>query len=114
MPVWPAHLRADVSAARPGYDEITLTIPRSRHLCSDRAHRRLGRLAYVIVIFGQLGDPRLPRECLWRECWGSSYPMCSACWENARQIGAAPPRGTTPPGQGGPPTPPPAERRSPP
>ena len=75
-----------MSAARPGHDEITLTIPHSRHLCSDRAHRTAGRLADVIVSFGQLGNPRLPRECLWRECWGRSYPMCAACWESSRQI----------------------------
>ena len=55
----------DVTTARgPGHDEITLTVPTGPHLCCDRAHRRLGRLADVIVSFGQLGDPRIPRECL--------------------------------------------------
>ena len=75
-----------MSAARPGRDEITLAIPDGRRLCSDRAHRDLGRLADVIVTFGQLGDPHVPRECLWRECWGRCYPMCSACWVNTRQV----------------------------
>jgi len=74
-----------VSAAPPGHDEITLTIPHSRHLCHDRAHRNTGRLADVIITFGQLGDPLIPRECLWRECWGRSYPMCAVCWEYTRQ-----------------------------
>ena len=75
-----------MTTTHPGIDAITLTIPPGRHLCSDRHHRNLGRLADVIVAFGQLGDPRIPRECLWRECWGRSYPMCSACWETTRQI----------------------------
>ena len=74
------------TAGGPGHDEITLTVPTGPHLCCDRAHRRLGRLADVIVSFGQLGDPRIPRECLWRECWGNSYSMCAACWQYTRQI----------------------------
>jgi len=75
-----------VTITPPGRDEITLAIPSGRHLCSDRAHRDLGRLADVIVTFGQLGVPGTPRQAYWPECWGRSYPMCSGCWEATRQI----------------------------
>ena len=44
----------------PGHDQITLTVPDGRHLCHDRQHRNLGRLAEVIVTFGQLGIPGHP------------------------------------------------------
>ena len=72
----------------PGHDEITLAIPGGRHLCSDRAHRNLGRLADVIVTFGQLGTPGTPREAFWPEVWGRTYPMCHPCWQATRQIAA--------------------------
>jgi hypothetical protein len=71
-----------------GRDEITLTTPEGRHLCNDRQHRNLGRLAEAIVTFGQLGIPGTPREAFWPECWGRSYPMCSPCWDTTRQIAA--------------------------
>jgi len=70
----------------PGHDKITLTVPEGRHLCNDRQHRNLGRLADVIVTFGQLGTPGTPRQAFWPECWGRSYPMCSPCWQTTRQI----------------------------
>jgi hypothetical protein len=75
-----------VTTAAPANDEIILTVPEGRHLCNDRQHRSLGRLAEVIVTFGQLGIPGTPREAFWPECWGRSYPMCSPCWEATRQI----------------------------
>ncbi len=71
---------------RPGHDQIILTRPEGRHLCTDRHHRNLGRLAEVIVTFGQLGVPGTPREAFWPECWGRSYAMCGPCWKGAREI----------------------------
>ena len=70
----------------PGHDQITLARPEGRHLCNDRQHRNLSRLAVVIVTFGQLGIPGTPRDAFWPECWGRSFPMCGPCWETARQI----------------------------
>ena len=52
----------------PSLDEITLTVPDGRHLCQDRQHRNLGRLAGVIVTFGQLGIPGTPRDAFWPGC----------------------------------------------
>jgi len=77
-----------VTTAPPGHDEIVLAVPSGRHLCSDRAHRNAGRLADVVVSFGRLGVPGTPREAFWPECWGRSYPMCGACWENTGQVAA--------------------------
>jgi len=68
-----------------GHDEITVSVPSGRHLCCDRAHRNAGRLADVIVSFGQLGSPGTPRQAFWPEVWGRSYPMCATCWESTRQ-----------------------------
>ena len=91
-----------MTSPAPGHDEITLALPGGRHLCSDRAHRNAGRLADVIVSFGQLGVPGTPRQAFWPEVWRRSYPMCAGCWETTRQIaGKARPhlviRGTTRP-----------------
>ena len=69
----------------PGHNQITLTAPEGQHLCNDRQHRNLGRLAEVIVTFGQLGIPGTPREAFWPECWGRSYPMCGPCWKATRE-----------------------------
>jgi len=75
-----------VTASAPGYDQITLTIPDGQHLCQDRHHRNRGRLADVIVTFGQLGIPGTPRDAFWPETWGRSYPMCSPCWDTTREV----------------------------
>ena len=75
-----------MTASRPGHDEITLAVAEGRHLCNDRQHRTLGKLADVVVIFGQFGIPGTPRDAFWPECWGHSYPMCAPCWENTRQV----------------------------
>ncbi len=75
-----------VTTSPPGLDQITLTAPQGQHLCHDRQHRALGRLAEVIVTFGELGTPDLPREALWPGCWGRSYPMCGPCWDTTRQV----------------------------
>ncbi|HCU95509.1 MAG TPA: hypothetical protein DHU96_23475 [Actinobacteria bacterium] len=74
-----------MTTAAPGHDEITLTVPHGQHLCNDRQHRNLGRLAEVIVTFAQLGVPGTPREAFWPETWGRSYPMCGTCWEATRE-----------------------------
>jgi len=78
-----------VITARPGYDEIILTTPDSLRLCHSRACSRAGRLAQVIVSYGVLADPGASphsRDALWPECWGGSYPMCAACWDDTRQV----------------------------
>ena len=77
-----------MSTTVPGHDQITVSVPGGRHLCHDRAHRNAGRLADVIVTFGQLGSPGTPRQALWPEAWGRSYPMCHPCWEATRQTAA--------------------------
>ena len=69
----------------PSHDQITLARPEGRHLCNDRQHRNLSRLAVVIVTFGQLGIPGIPRDAFWPECWGRSYPMCAVCWQYTQQ-----------------------------
>jgi len=71
-----------VTATAPGHDEIVLAAPEGRCLCHDRRHRSLGKLADVIVTFGQLGVPGTPRDACWPECWGRSYPMCGQCWDS--------------------------------
>jgi len=81
-----------VTLQLPGRDEITLTTPRGRHLCNDRAHREAGRLAELIVTFGILADPgsdAFSPGALWIECWGHAYPLCAECWERTRQIAIA-------------------------
>jgi hypothetical protein len=61
-----------------------VTAAEGRHLCFSREHRTVGRLADVIVAFGQLGT-RFTDE-LWHEAWGRTVPMCAACWEDTRRI----------------------------
>lgn len=82
----PVDLRQPVTATAPGRDEITVTAPGGQDLCNDRAHRIEGRLAEVVVTFGQLGEQPWQRESLWPECWGRSYPMCGPCWDKTRQV----------------------------
>jgi hypothetical protein len=56
-----------------------------RCLCNSREHAQLGCLANVIVTFGRPGI-RFHPDALWPECWGRSYPLCTECWDTARQI----------------------------
>ncbi len=72
-----------MNTPQPGPDEIIVTVPQGRHLCNSREHRQLGRLAEVIVAFGQLGT-HWP-DALWPDCWGRSYPMCGPRWQTTRQ-----------------------------
>jgi hypothetical protein len=77
--------------AEPGYDEVLLTAPDGACLCNSLACVRSGRAAEVIVTYGVLNDPGASpysRGALWREQWGMSYPLCSACWEQSRQVAA--------------------------
>ena len=81
-----------MNAPLPGHDEIALTVSGAPHLCNDRSHHNQGRLAQVIVTFGQLGVPGTPRDGCWPECWGRSYPMCGQCWDSvARAVRKARP-----------------------
>jgi len=61
-------------------------------LCNTLACVRAGRAAELIVTYGVLSDPGSPpyhvHGALWREQWGRSYPLCGACWEQARQVAA--------------------------
>jgi hypothetical protein len=78
-----------VTIPEPGYDEIVLTAPDGTVLCNSRACVRAGRAAEVIVTYGTLNDPGASlysRGALWREQWGMPYPLCSACWEQSRQV----------------------------
>jgi hypothetical protein len=63
---------------QPGRDEITVAPVRGRSLCYARGHRALGKLADVMVTFGELGTG--PGDALWQEVWGASVPMCTNCW----------------------------------
>jgi hypothetical protein len=82
-----ADLPAGEGGRAPGRDEIVVTAAEGRHLCFSREHRAVGRLADVIVAFGQLGT-RFTDE-LWHEAWGRAIPMCAACWEDTRRIAEA-------------------------
>jgi hypothetical protein len=78
-----------VTIPDPGYDEIVLTAPDGTALCNSLACVRAGRAAEVIVTYGLLNDPGASlysRGALWREQWGMSYPLCSACWVQSRQV----------------------------
>ena len=78
----------------PGPDEILLTAPGPHARCQDREHRRPGRAAEVIVMFGRLAGPGSP-GALWPECWGRSFAMCAGCWERTRRLVAAARPGVT-------------------
>jgi hypothetical protein len=71
----------------PGPDEIAVAAPQGRPLCHSLTCRNQGRLAEVIVTFGQLGTSW--RDALWLDSWGRSYPMCGECWDNTRQVALA-------------------------
>jgi hypothetical protein len=76
----------------PGRDEIVLASPQGQPPCQDREHRTSGRLAEVIVTFGQLADPGsypYSPDALWPECWGRSFAMCGQCWKRTRQVARA-------------------------
>ena len=75
-----------MNAPLPSHDEIILTVSGAPHLCNDRAHRNQGRLAQVIVTFGQIGALYEPRRALRPESWGRSVPMCAACWDTTREV----------------------------
>lgn len=62
---------------RPGRDEITVTAVGGRHLCFARKCRDLGKLADVIVIFGELGSGH--GDALWKQVWNTSQAMCTDC-----------------------------------
>jgi len=73
--------------AVPGRDEIAVAAPRDRPSCHSLTCRNQGRLAEVIVTFGQWGTAW--PDALWLDCWGPSYPMCGQCWEATRQLALA-------------------------
>jgi hypothetical protein len=78
-----------MSAAAPGRDEIILAPPDGATLCNSLGCARAGRAAQVVATFGIFNDPGSgyhDRGALWRECWGQSYPLCGACWEQTRQV----------------------------
>ena len=75
-------------APSPGHDEIVVAAAAGRHLCSSREHARLGRLAEVIVVFGELGT-RWQKDALWQDLWGRSFPLCGECWQVAREVAGA-------------------------
>jgi hypothetical protein len=72
-------------APSPGHDEIIVAAVAGRHLCSSREHARLGRLAEVIVVFGELGT-RWHKDALWQDLWSRSFVLCGECWQAARQV----------------------------
>jgi hypothetical protein len=72
-------------APSPGHDEITVAAAAGRQLCSSREHARLGRLAEVIAVFGELGT-RWRKDALWQDLWGRSFALCGDCWQAARRI----------------------------
>ena len=73
----------------PGHDQIAVTAPAARTVCYSREHARLGVLADVTVTIGQLGAAASDHDALWPETWGHTYPMCSECWEAAREVAQA-------------------------
>jgi hypothetical protein len=78
-----------VTAQRPGYDEVVLTTPDAPGLCYSRGCADHGTLATLIVTYGVLSDPGASmhsRDSLWPTSWGTSVPMCAACWDLTRQV----------------------------
>jgi hypothetical protein len=69
----------------PGHDEILLTAPSGRCLCSNAEHKRLGCLADVVITFGRLGTA-WAKGALWQHNWGKSFALCAGCWDTIRQI----------------------------
>jgi hypothetical protein len=69
----------------PGYDEITVTPPPGRCLCSSAEHRRLGVLAEVVITFGELGIA-WQQDNLWQMNWGKSFALCTGCWDSIRRV----------------------------
>ncbi len=65
-----------------------MTAPAARAVCHARGHARLGVLAEVVVTFGELGTRWQP-DAVFQDCWGHSYPMCSECWQAAREVAQA-------------------------
>jgi hypothetical protein len=74
---------------RPGPNEIILTPPAPRDLCSSLEHRRAGRPAQVVVTLGPMGAPGQYRQAVWMQSWGKSYPLCAPCWDATRQVAQA-------------------------
>ena len=77
------------SPPAPGHDQITVTAPDARTVCNSREHARLGVLAKVTVIFGELGTAAWYNDAVWPETWGCSYPLCAECWDLTRQVAQA-------------------------
>ena len=72
-----------------GHDQVVLTRPDGARLCHSLGCARAGRAAEVVVTYGILNDPGASlyaNAALWLECWGRSYPLCGACWEQSRQV----------------------------
>jgi hypothetical protein len=88
-PIAPAAAAAPLRllTRRPGRDQITLTPADGRYLCFARQHRTLGKLADVLVTFGELGE--VFKDSLWRETWGTTYAMCAGCWHTTATIAQA-------------------------
>ena len=72
----------------PGHDEIIVAASDGRTVCHARGHARLVVLAEVVVAFGDLGTRWQP-DAVFQDCWGRSYPMCSECWQAAREVAQA-------------------------
>jgi hypothetical protein len=71
------------AAARPpapGDDEILVTRPPGRALCSNREHRRLYVLAEVVITFGELGTA-WQKDALWFHNWHKSFSLCRTCFD---------------------------------
>jgi hypothetical protein len=79
----PAPPPASAPAPRPGHDEIVLAAPDGRYLCYSRQCATRGKLAEVLVTFGQMGTRF--QDALWQESWGRTLAMCWSCWERTCQ-----------------------------
>ncbi len=78
-----------MAVPHPGYDEVILTTPDSAQPCNSLACARAGRTAEVIVTYGVLNHPGASmhsRAALRPESWGTSVPVCAACWDRTRQV----------------------------
>jgi hypothetical protein len=69
----------------PGYDEILVTTPPGRALCTNREHRRLYVLAEAVITFGELGTA-WQKDALWYHNWHKSFSLCRMCFDSVIQI----------------------------
>ena len=73
-------------AQQPGTDEIVVTAPAPGTSCNTLTCKHQGRLADLVITYGQLGTHPWDKDSLWPGSWGRSYPQCRPCWDSIRDV----------------------------